>query len=139
MAADDFAHEMAKNIVQSLNENRPAKRGRGRPRSKFREVGAALYPDVRSRTGIYNKWQAAALGVAAIKLGLVDGNYCNLINGRRMGTKFVELARLFGDAYWESDGGRDWLQRNWPMLAEMTVDEVRAWVRENNPRAHAPA
>jgi hypothetical protein len=53
--------------------------------------------------------------------------------GKRVGTKLRELARLKWD--WDAPERREWLRQNWPNAVELTVSEVKRWVRENNPDA----
>lgn len=119
------------NNVQSLDK----KRGRGRPRNKDMEVIRSLWSDNHSRSSLYDKRNSSHISVAARRLGLTTEHGNDVGTNRRMGTKEVEISRLFHHGFWETREGEEWLMKNWPTIVELSVQEVKEWVREHNPRA----
>jgi len=125
---------MTANNVQTLNGN--AKK-RGRPESAIVTAMRALYPDLTSRTSIYNKRRMAPVVADALDLGFVDTWIRDVESGKRMQTKLVEIARLFDDEFWRTDKSKKWLRMNWDSIVRMSHDQLRATVRELNDRHRA--
>jgi hypothetical protein len=119
------------NNVQSLHGN---KKRRGRPKSKALAAFADLF-QVQSRSALYVKMRAAAPGLAAKDMGLVDEHFRDVATKRRMNTKLSELGRIFEERFWDGPAGKAWLKENWQQFVSMTAPELIAWVRANNPRA----
>jgi hypothetical protein len=121
------------NNVQSLDK----KRKRGRPKSVLHEQLKALYANKKfsARSSIYNMRSMVGIGGSAFRLGLVDEDFRDAATGRRVQVKMYEIARLFTEDFWDTPNGQAWLTKNWPAIVEMSAEEVKAWVRQNNSRA----
>ena len=91
-----------------------------------------------SRSGAWEVERAGKVGVTLKTLGLVDdegGEWCDVKTGRRVNTRLRELGRFCVGWDLESASAQDWLLQNWPVVMAMTLDELKTWIREHNPRA----
>jgi hypothetical protein len=91
-----------------------------------------------SRSGAWEVERAGKVGVALKTLGLVDdaeGMWRDVETGRRVNTRLRELGRLLVGWDLASASTQDWLLQNWTVAMAMSLDELKFWIREHNPRA----
>jgi hypothetical protein len=114
-------------FVQSLDEN---KRKRGRPESKLNRWTREQYKDLTSRQSINNKRHMLSAFNVALALGLVDGDFRDVVTGKRVQTKLAIIGRFLGDNI-GTDAGREWLNDAWQFIVNVTTDELIAWTKGN--------
>lgn len=90
--------------------------------------------DSTTRSGVFEMRRAAQVGTILKALELVDddsGAWVETATGRKVSTRLRELGRLALD--WTSPEARVFLESFWSQLSEMSLPQLKDWVRQHNP------